>query len=154
LENAYPEYFIHGPLVFTAATQEYVRGLGGQGLGALLVLESPLLARLYDKPDEPGEQLVVIATRMFPHATIKGYENRPLGVVAELNGKPVKNLRSLAEMLRDCDEEYLRFEMSDRSESLVFRRVEVEEATEEILSNEGIRYQASEALRDVFDDEE
>jgi S1-C subfamily serine protease len=150
LEDGYPEYFIHGPLVFTAATQEYVRGLGGQGLGALLVMESPLLARLYDKPDEPGEQLVVIATRMFPHATIKGYENRPLGVVAKLNGKPVKNLRSLAEMLRDCEEEYLRFEMSDRSESLVFRRAEVEEATEEILSNEGIRYEASAALRDVF----
>ena len=34
LENDYPEYFIHGPLVFTGATQEYVRGLGGQGLGA------------------------------------------------------------------------------------------------------------------------
>ena len=44
--------------------------------------------------------------------------------------------------------------MSDRSESLVFRRTEVEEATEEILSNEGIRYQASAALRDIFDDDE
>jgi hypothetical protein len=154
LEDGYPEYFIHGPLVFIAATQEYVRALGGQGLGALLVLESPLLSRLYDQPDEPGEQLVVIATRMFPHPTIKGYENRPLGVVAKLNGKPVKSLRALAEMLRDCEEEFLRFEMSDRSESLVFGRTEVDEATEEILSNEGIRYQASAALRGVFDDDE
>jgi S1-C subfamily serine protease len=154
LEDGYPQYFIYGPLVFTAATQEYVRSLGGQGMGLLLVLESPLLARLYDKPAEPGEQLVVLASRMFPHATIKGYDNRPLGVVAKLNGKSVKNLRSLAEMLRDCDDDFLQFEMSDRSESLVFRRAEVEEATEEILSNEGIRYQASEALRDIFRDDE
>jgi S1-C subfamily serine protease len=154
LEDEYPEYFIYGPLVFTAATQEYVRGLGGNGLGALLVLESPLLARLYRPPSEPGEQLVVIATRMFPHPIIKGYDNRPLGVVEKFNGKQVKNLRALAEMLRDCDEEFARFEMSDRSESIVFNRAELEAATEEILSNEGIRYQASAALRDLWEDEE
>jgi S1-C subfamily serine protease len=154
LEDGYPEYFIYGPLVFTAATQEYVRGLGGNGLGALLVLESPLLSRLYRPPSEPGEQLVVIATRMFPHSIIKGYDNRPLGVVDKFNGEEVKNLRSLAEMLRDCDDEYAWFEMSDRSESIVFNRAELEAATEEILSNEGIRYQASASLRDVWEDEE
>lgn len=42
------------------------------------------------------------------------------------------------------------FETSDRSVALVFRRTEVEEATEEIISIEGIRYQASEELLDVF----
>ena len=35
LEDRYPEYFIYGPLVFTAASQEYVRALGGNGMGAL-----------------------------------------------------------------------------------------------------------------------
>ena len=154
LEDGYPEYFIYGPLVFTAATQEYVRGLGSNGLGALLVLESPLLARLYRPPSEPGEQLVVIATRMFPHSIIKGYDNRPLGVVEKFNGTKVKNLRSLAEMLRDCDDKFARFEMSDRSESIVFDRAELEAATEEILSNEGIRYQASTGLRDVWEGED
>jgi S1-C subfamily serine protease len=151
LEDGYPEYFIYGPLVFTAATQEYVRGLGSNGLGALLVLESPLLARLYRPPSEPGEQLVIIATRMFPHAIIKGYDNRPLGVVEKFNGTKVKNLRSLAEMLRDCDEEFVRFEMADRSESIVFNRGELEATTEEILSNEGIRYQASTSLRGIWE---
>jgi S1-C subfamily serine protease len=154
LADGYPEYFIYGPLVFTAATQEYVRSLGGNGLGALLVLESPLLARLYRPPSERGEQLVVIATRMFPHPIIKGYDNRPLGVVEKFNGASVKNLRALAEMLRDCDDEFVRFEMSDRSESIVFHRAELEAATEEILSNEGIRYQASAALRSIWEDDE
>jgi S1-C subfamily serine protease len=151
LEDGYPEYFIYGPLVFTAATQEYVRSLGSNGLGALLMLQSPLLTRLYQPPKEPGEQLVVIATRMFPHRSIKGYENRPFGVVGKLNGKSIKNLREFAQLLRDNKDEFLRFEMSDRSESLVFRRAEMEEMTEEILSNEGIRYQASGDLRDLFE---
>lgn len=154
IQDGYPEYFIYGPLVFEVASQEYVRGLGGNGMGALLALQSPLLARLYDKPREPGEQVVVIATRMFPHPSIKGYDNRPLGVIEKLNDKPVKNLRSLAEMLRDSKDEFLRFKMADRSESLVFRRSEMEAATEEILSNEGIRYQSSDSLKDVLDKKE
>jgi S1-C subfamily serine protease len=151
LQDQYPEYFIYGPLVFEVASQEYVRALGANGLGALLVLQSPMLSRLYDKPHEKGEQLVVLATRMFPHPSIKGYDNRPLGVIEKLNGKPVKNLRGLAEMLRDSKDEFLRFEMAERSEALVFKRAELEAATEEILSNEGIRYQSSDSLKDVFD---
>jgi S1-C subfamily serine protease len=154
LEDGYPDYFIYGPIVFTAATQEFVRSASASGGAGLLMMGSPLFTRLYDKPKEPGEQLVVIATRMFPHSSIKGYENRPFGTVAKLNGKPVKNLRSLAKLLRDNKDEFLRFEMDDRSEALVFRRSEMESLTEDILSNEGIRYQASGDLRDLFEKKE
>jgi S1-C subfamily serine protease len=150
LKDKYPDYFIYGPLVFTAATQEYVRALGGSGLSILLALDSPLIKRLQDQPDEPGEQVVIVATRMFPHPIIKGYENRPFGVVKKMNGNEVQNLRHLAKLLRDCDDEYVRLEMGDRSEALVFRSAELKSATEEILSDEGIRYQASDALRDVW----
>jgi hypothetical protein len=147
LKDAYPEYFIYGPLVFTAATQEYIRNLGGSGVGLLAALDSPMLARLTDAPAEPGEQIVVLATRMFPHPITKGYDSRPLGVIDNLSGTKVKNLAHLAELLRESKEEFLRFEMADRSESLVFRRSEIEAATESILVDEGIRYQASESLR-------
>jgi S1-C subfamily serine protease len=154
LQDQYPEYFIYGPLVFEVASQEYVRALGAGGLGALLVLQSPLLSRLYDRPEEPGEQLVVLATRMFPHPSIKGYDNRPLGVIGKVNGKPVKNLHALAEMLQNSKDEFITFEMTQRGETLVFKRADLEAATEEILSNEGIRYQASDSLRDVFEKKE
>jgi S1-C subfamily serine protease len=151
LKDQYPEYFIYGPLVFSTATQEYLRGLGGAGMSILVGLDSPLIKRLNDEPAEPGEQLVLIASRMFPHPITKGYDNRPLGVIAKMNGVEVKNLRHLAELLRDSTDEFVRLEMGDRSESLVFRREELEESTEQILTDEGIRYQASESLRDVFD---
>lgn len=150
LKDKYPEYFIYGPLVFSAATQEYVRALGGAGISALLALDSPMIKRLQDRPDEPGEQIVIIATRMFPHPMTKGYENRPFGVVEEMNGTKVKNLRHLAELLRDCEDQFVRLKMSDRSEALVFKSAELQSATEEILSDEGIRYQASDSLRDVW----
>lgn len=151
LKDRYPEYFIYGPMVFEAASQEYVRGLGSNGSGMLLWLNSPILKRLYDPPTEPGEELVVIATRLFPHAIAKGYDNR-LGVVKSVNGVAIKNVRQLGELLRDSSDEFLRFEMADRNESLVFRRSEIEEATEQILTDEGIRYQASEQLREIWED--
>jgi hypothetical protein len=153
LKDRYPEYFIYGPIVFTPATQEYVRALGSAGTAMLAALDSPILKRLYDLPAEPGEQLVVIATRMFPHPITKGYDNRPLSVISKVNGQEIKNLRQLAELLRDTQEEFLRIETADRNESLVFRTSEISSATEQILVDEGIRYQASEALRDVWKSE-
>jgi len=154
LKDKYPEYFIYGPLTFSAATLEYVRGLGGAGLGMLLGLDSPLLKRLNDPPAEPGEQIVIVATRLFPHPITKGYDNRPLGVIGSVNGTAVKNLRHLAELLRDCKDEYVRLEMADRSESLVFRTKDLKDSTDQILTDEGIRYQASESLRDVWSDDQ
>jgi hypothetical protein len=152
LKEAYPEYFIFGPIVFTPATQEYLRALGGQGTAMLLAFDSPLLKRLNDFPAEPDEQLVLIATRLFPHTITKGYDNRPLAVIDEVNGTKIKNLKHLAEVLQENDEEFLRIETADKNESLVFRTSEIKEATEEILVDEGIRYQASEGLRDILNE--
>jgi S1-C subfamily serine protease len=151
LKDRYPEYFIYGPLVISSASQEYIRAMGGAGVAMLAALDSPMLKRLYDAPEEDGEELVIVATRMFPNPIIKGYDNRPHGVIAKLNGVDVKNLKHLAELLRDCTDEFVRLEMADRNESLVFRREELVNSTEQILTDEGIRYQASESLRDVLE---
>lgn len=153
LKENYPEYFIYGPMVFTAATQEYIRAIGGRGMSALISLENPLINRMTDRPSEPGEQIVIMATRMFPHRITKGYDNRPLGVITSLNGTKVKNLRHLAELIKNSADEFLNFEVAGRSESLVFRREEIDATTEEILVDEGIRYQASKSLRDVWEDQ-
>jgi S1-C subfamily serine protease len=156
LHGKYPEYFIYGPLCFSTATQDLMRSMASSGAWSryLLALDSPLLSRLYVPPREAGEQLVVVASRLFPNPITKGYDNRPFGVIGAMNGTKVKNLRHLAELLQDNDEEFVRFEMADRSESFVFRADELKKSTEDILAEEGIRYQASPDLRDVFTDEE
>jgi S1-C subfamily serine protease len=153
LKERYPDYLIYGPIVFTPATQEYLRALGGQGSAMLLALDSPLLKRLNDFPEEPSEQLVLIGTRLFPHPITKGYDNRPLAVIDKVNGIEIENLKHLAGVLQDNDKEFLKIEMADKSEALVFRSNEIKEATEEILVDEGIRYQSSEDLRDILEEE-
>ncbi|WP_425399494.1 trypsin-like peptidase domain-containing protein [Aeoliella sp.] len=152
LKNNYPEYFIYGPLVFTTPTQESVRALGPLYMTALAARQNPLVLRMFDRPAEPDEQLVMIATRMFPHRITQGYSNQPFAVIEHVNGTPVKSLKHMAELLRDSEDEFLEFGIDGQGETMVFRRKELEDVSEEILVDEGIRYRASKSLRSVWDD--
>jgi S1-C subfamily serine protease len=155
LEGADPPYFVYGPLVFTSASMEFVHGLTGQQ-GAqwgdwLRDTGNPLLKRIYEKPNFDGEGLVVVASRFFPHKLVKGYSD-PFGdVVKRINGVPIKNLAHLVSVLRDSKEQFITVEFDTRTgETLVFRRAEMVAATEEILSDNGVRTQGSGEIMAVW----
>lgn len=60
-------------------------------------------------------------------------------MVASVNGVPIRNLRHLVEVLRDARDEYVIFRFAeDGAETLVFRRKELEAATAEVMSENGI----------------
>ncbi len=151
LEGAYPRHFILGPMCFTAATQDFATALGRKSIGYLTVVKSPLLYRRQDEPEFDGEELVVMATRMFSHRMIKGYRNMPFGVVSKVNSDEVENLRQFVGLLRDSKADFLEFEFFGEEETLVFRRQDLVDSTEEVLEDEGIRYQYSKDLADVWE---
>jgi S1-C subfamily serine protease len=134
-----PPYFIHGPLVFAPAKVEAV-GLYARVRPDLQSLQSPLFDRFADRVRVPGEELVVVTSPMFAHKITKGYAD-PVGqVVTEVNGTKVLNLKHLVELLRDCKDDYLTFRFAESgSEILVFRRDEMEKATEDTMDDNGIR---------------
>ena len=149
LDGEYPSYFIYGPLAFSTATRSFVDGLiggtNGQRYTAWLSAEgSPLLSRSWDKPAFEGEGLVVVTSPFFPHALARGYSN-PVGeVVKFVDGVRIKNLANLVEVLRDSKEAFTTFEFVNRyGERLVFPRKEIIAATDEILTDNGIRSQGS-----------
>lgn len=151
--HGYPDYFIWGPLVFTTATQEIaVRG-GPRMWANFLATDSPLLGRLRGMKRFPGEQMVMIPNRLFPHRITRGYGNATLAVVESFDDQPVENLPHLVRLLRDASGEFVEIGLAGRYESLVFRRSEALEATEEILSDEGIRRQGSPELLKVWESE-
>src|SRR3954447_12855180 len=110
----------------------------------------------------PGEQspgatrhakppLVAVTSPMFPHAIAKGYDNPFSKVVKEINGVKVKNLKHLVELLRDNKAKYTTIFFDDKfSETIVFDHQEALRATDEILSDNGIRQQASDDLLAVW----
>lgn len=149
LKERYPRYFLYGPLVFSPACAEFVAvGARMSGFGSRV---SPLLARASDPPRVEGEELVVVTSLMLPHRITKGYEDPFGSVLTQVDGVEVKNLRHLVELLRDGKDPFVVFKFADPSRgTIVFRREEVRNATEEILTDNGIRHQCSEDLRDLW----
>jgi S1-C subfamily serine protease len=150
-----PRYFIYGPFVFSQATHDYLKRLGSKWESFLIKQASPLLIRRYDKPAFEGEELVVVCSPMFPHRLTKGYDDPNTSVLKEVNGIPVRNLRHLVEILRDTEETQIVFKFARKAvlgqETLVFNRDDITAATEEILNDNGIRYQHSADIRAVWE---
>ncbi len=152
LEGAYPSYFVFGPLVFSTATTEFLGGLlrnsssTSPGLAAMFgEMGSPLIRRVGDLPAFEGEQLVVVSSPFLPHKLAQGYGN-PLGqVLKTINGVPIKNLGHLVQGLRDSKDEFIVVEFDTRrgGETCVFPRLDCLAATDEILTDNGVRSQGS-----------
>jgi S1-C subfamily serine protease len=146
LKGAYPSYFVFGPLVFSTATAQFTGGFAGNAgaLNALSILASPLSARRGDQPAFPGEELVVVSSPFFPHKLAKGYGQPATHVVKTINGIAIKNLKHLVEVLRDATDEFVTLEFEGRNmEALVFSRKDMVAATDEILTDNGVRAQGS-----------
>jgi hypothetical protein len=155
LEGAYPSYFTFGPVVFSPVTYQLISSLSGRGpRGAAAAagwVGTPVMMRMLDPPAFQGEELVAISSPLFPHKLSKGYSN-PMGrVVSAVNGTPVKNLRHLVELLRDCKDDWIVLSLAGRfGEGLVFPRKEAAAATEAILIDNGIRAQGSADVMSVW----
>jgi S1-C subfamily serine protease len=154
LQGSYPDYFIYGPLVFSVATSQFISGLNSSGnnvLAAQAFIGSPLVARMGDKPSFPGEELVVVPSPFFPHALSKGYGNPASLVVKTVNGISIRNLSHLVQVLRDSHGEFDEFTFWSRAgESMIFPRKKMRAATEELLTDNGIRSQGSQRILAVW----
>ncbi len=154
LDNGYPEYFIVGPMTFTPVYLDHLM-VFRQNLPFLMARSSPILTRASDLSKSKGEELVVGPARLFPHPLVKGYDAGIFPVLESVNGTEIKNLAHLVQVIRDSKDEFLTFTWADDGvESLVFRREEMIKATEEILDDNGIRYQMSDRLKPIWDGKE
>jgi S1-C subfamily serine protease len=149
LDGAYPSYFVYGPLPFSSVTREFVQYLTVGDTGThwnpwLMERRSPILTRWSDKPAFEGEGLVVVSSPFFPHKLAKAYSEPFTEVIKSVNGIPVKNLRHLVEVLRDAKEEFIVIAFASRGgETMTFPRAQMVAATEEILTDNGVRNQGS-----------
>jgi S1-C subfamily serine protease len=155
LMESNPRFFIFGPFVFSQTTQDYLDRLGNQRPASFGRHPSPLVTRRYDKPAFENEELIVVASPMFPHRITRGYDDPNRAVLSEVNGIPVKNLRHLVELLRDNRDEQVSFKFAASGvlthETMVFNRAELKEATGKILEENGIRHPFSPDLRTIWE---
>jgi S1-C subfamily serine protease len=145
-----PSYFVCGPLVFSPvmadAASVYMRYNP-----SIVARNSPILTRGNERANTPGEELVVVTAPMLPHRMTKGY-GEPFGQVLDaVNGTKIRNIRQLIETLRDAKDEFLTFRFSETgSETLVFRRQAMLEATDPLMSQNGIPRRGSDDTLPVW----
>jgi hypothetical protein len=111
---------------------------------ALSFLKSPLASMAFDSPTPELQELVVISSPFFPHKLANGYSSATGSVVYSINGTPVKSLKHLVALLRDLTDPFVTIEFASRSgEALVFSRAAITAATDDILTDNGVRAQGS-----------
>jgi S1-C subfamily serine protease len=153
LDGSYPSYFIYGPLVFSRASAEFASfsSANANVLGSLSFLGSPLVTRRGDFADTSREELVVISAPFFPHKLVTGYSNRFGSVIYSVNKVPVRSLRHLVTLLREMKDELIVIHFDQRSgETIVLPRKEMVAATDDILTDNGIRAQGSQDMLDAW----
>ncbi|KAJ6688125.1 PROTEASE DO-LIKE 9 [Salix koriyanagi] len=100
---------------------------------------------LHSMPKSPDEQIVVVSQVLVADINI-GYEELVNTQVLAFNGKPVKNLKSLANMVESCDDEFLKFDL-EYDQIVVLRMKTAKEATVDILTTHCIPSAISDDLK-------
>ena len=153
LNGEYPSYFVYGPIVFSGATRQFlsVFDKNAQLLRLLGFMKSPLVTRALDPPTADLQELVLVSSPFFPHKLANGYTNPTGGVLYSVNGTPVKSLKHLVALLRDLKGPFVTFEFAAKGgEALVFSRQAMMAATDDILTDNGVRAQGSPDIMAVW----
>ncbi len=151
-----PQYFIVGPLAVMPASSELAQFLAASAKWNryLLGTRSPLLARLFDQRQFDDEELVVSAAAFLPHSITQGYADPKFGVIDKFNGQHPRNVAHFIELVRDNRDEFCVVEFAgNNTETFVFHRQSLLDATDEVLDDNGIRRRASPDLLDVWEAE-
>jgi len=153
LHGEYPSYFVYGPMVFSRATRQFLSGFENNAnlLRLLGFVKSPLVTRVFDTPTPDLEELVIVSSPFFPHKLANGYSNPTGSVVYSINGTPIKSLAHLVAVLRDLKDPFVTIEFGSKGgEALVFSRTAIMAATDEILTDNGVRAQGSQDMMTVW----
>ncbi|XP_026387314.1 protease Do-like 9 [Papaver somniferum] len=126
-----PSYYIVAGFVFAAVSVPYLRSEYGKDYEYNTPVKL-LDKHLYAMAETEDEQLVVISQVLVSDINI-GYEDIVNTQVLAFNDKPIKNLKDLASMVENCDDEYLKFEL-DYEQIVVLQTKTAKAATLDILS--------------------
>ncbi|XP_034209492.1 protease Do-like 9 isoform X2 [Prunus dulcis] len=141
IEGKRPSYYIIAGFVFTAVSLPYLRS----EFGNLFDVPIKLLDKhLHAMAQSIDEQLVVVSQVLVADINI-GYEDIVNNQVLTFNGMPVKDLKSLASMVENCDDEYLKFGL-EYNQMVVLQTNTARAATLDILTTHCISSAMSDDL--------
>ena len=143
-------YAMYGPLVFSPLSDSLLREVRGW----MMFAQSPITPYVQDDRPSEGMQFVSVASPLLSSPIARGYEVAPGQTVKSVNGKTFANFREFAKVLSDLKDEYVVFEFNESGiERIVFKRSEVDAATEKLMDSNGIRRRCSKDVADLLEKE-
>ena len=92
-----------------------------------------------------------MSSPFFLDKLANGYSNPTGSVVYSINGTHVRSLKHLVALLRDLKDPFVTIEFDQKgNEALVFARAAVLAATDDILTDNGVRAQGSPNMMEVW----
>jgi hypothetical protein len=104
-----------------------------------------LVKHLHAMAESPDEQLVVVSQVLVADINI-GYEEIVNTQVLAFNGQPVKNLKNLVNMVENCKDEFLKFDL-EYDQIVVLETKTAKAATQDILTTHCIPSAMSDDLK-------
>jgi hypothetical protein len=132
------KYIIRGGFIFIPFTKTYLNEWGGN-----FINKAPMsLVAIYnDKRYEiktPEKQEYVLISRVLSHPTNIGLQNINNMIIEEVNGKPIKNIEELAEILNNPENDTLKLKLSSGKIPLWLSKKVLKSADNEIMEHYGI----------------
>lgn len=168
LKGESAEYFIYGPLSFVPANETLITSLQKMmtdsnktyqrySIAEILRMsrwQHPVMTRSGDSQAFEGEQIVLISLK-HKHRLMRGVPTVNLRAVDTVNGIKIRNLRHLADVLREMEDEFVTFQFGERDAApLIVKHDEMMNATLEVMEDNSIRRAASTDLSDAWPDPE
>ncbi|SCA58375.1 Protease Do-like 10, mitochondrial [Chlamydiales bacterium SCGC AB-751-O23] len=130
-----PSYFLWGSLVFQPLSENYLGTWGDEWFSNA---PKALISHFMDGEKTEERKQIVLLSRILPHKSNIGYSQMGRGLVVEkLNGREVKDLKHLQEMLKIHSEPYIILELEDKGR-IILEAKTVKESHKEVMTVYGI----------------
>ena len=138
-----PSYLIIGGLVFTCCTVPYLKSEYGKDFD----YDSPvrILYNMFNgNADDQSEQMIVLSQVLVSDIAV-GYEEFINMQLISFNGTKIKNLRQLSDLISNCKDGFLRFDL-EKNGVVILKTEKAILATNEVLKTHCIARDRSDDL--------
>jgi len=109
-----PSYLVVGGLVFTRLTIAYLREYSGEDENNWYdTAPRTLVHRAFHSVKESIDQELIVLSHVLADDINFGYAQLSSTELLLFNGKKVKNMKELHQLINDCEDQFLRFDFTD-----------------------------------------
>ena len=132
-----PLYYVLGGLIFQELSRQYLREWGGnwqKDAPQRFVYKDRFQSELYPE----GNRRVVVLTQVLPANSTIGYDDLAYLTITKINGKEVKSLAALAELVKQPLDGFIKIETEEDPKQIELDAAQIASEAEALQQNYGL----------------